>query len=74
MAAYMAILDWKLMLGTLTIGPLAFAVIRRFSGRTVRADEAAPEYVRNKVAQTTAERLAAKAAGSAGASAGEDRR
>ncbi|HET9159488.1 MAG TPA: ABC transporter ATP-binding protein [Caulobacteraceae bacterium] len=37
MATYMAILDWKLMLGTLTIGPLAFAVIRRFSGRTVRA-------------------------------------
>jgi subfamily B ATP-binding cassette protein MsbA len=37
MASYMAFLDWRLMLATLTIGPLAFAVIRRFSGRTVRA-------------------------------------
>jgi tRNA threonylcarbamoyladenosine biosynthesis protein TsaB len=55
--------------------PLAHAALRAFrAGRTVRADEAAPEYVRNKVAQTTAERLAAKAAGSAGAPAGEDRR
>jgi len=43
--------------------PLAHAALRAFrAGRTVRADEAAPEYVRNKVAQTTAERMAAKAA------------
>ncbi|RQH07892.1 tRNA (adenosine(37)-N6)-threonylcarbamoyltransferase complex dimerization subunit type 1 TsaB [Paraburkholderia dinghuensis] len=43
--------------------PLAHAALRAFrAGRTLRADEAAPEYVRNKVAQTTAERLAAKAA------------
>lgn len=43
--------------------PLAHAALRALrAGRTVRADEAAPEYVRNKVAQTTAERLAAKAA------------
>ncbi len=32
------------------------------AGRVVPADQAAPEYVRNKVAQTTAERLAAKRA------------
>lgn len=43
--------------------PLAHAALRAFrAGRTQRADQAAPEYVRNKVAQTTAERLAAKAA------------
>ncbi|WP_028219467.1 tRNA (adenosine(37)-N6)-threonylcarbamoyltransferase complex dimerization subunit type 1 TsaB [Paraburkholderia oxyphila] len=43
--------------------PLAHAALRAFrAGRTLRADEAAPEYVRNKVAQTTAERMAAKAA------------
>ncbi|WP_322013959.1 tRNA (adenosine(37)-N6)-threonylcarbamoyltransferase complex dimerization subunit type 1 TsaB [Paraburkholderia sp. J12] len=57
--------------------PLAHAALRAFrAGRTLRADEAAPEYVRNKVAQTTAERLAAKAAadGGAGGAAGEDRR
>ena len=43
--------------------PLAHAALRAYrAGRTQRADEAAPEYVRNKVAQTTAERLAAKAA------------
>jgi tRNA threonylcarbamoyladenosine biosynthesis protein TsaB len=42
--------------------PLAYAALRAFrAGRTLRADEAAPEYVRNKVAQTTAERLAARA-------------
>jgi len=32
------------------------------AGRTVPADQAAPEYIRNKVAQTTAERTAEKAA------------
>jgi tRNA threonylcarbamoyladenosine biosynthesis protein TsaB len=43
--------------------PLAFAALRAFrAGRVVPADQAAPEYVRDKVAQTTAERLAAKAA------------
>jgi len=43
--------------------PLAFAALRAFrAGRTLPADQAAPEYVRNKVAQTSAERLAAKAA------------
>ncbi|WP_114810656.1 tRNA (adenosine(37)-N6)-threonylcarbamoyltransferase complex dimerization subunit type 1 TsaB [Paraburkholderia kururiensis] len=36
------------------------------AGRTVRPDQAAPEYVRNKVAQTVAERLAAKATTHAG--------
>jgi tRNA threonylcarbamoyladenosine biosynthesis protein TsaB len=63
--------------------PLAFAALRAFrAGRVVPADQAAPEYVRDKVAQTTAERLAAKAAptpsaaeGAAdqGATAGEGR-
>uniref|UniRef100_E1T4T2 Peptidase M22 glycoprotease n=1 Tax=Burkholderia sp. (strain CCGE1003) TaxID=640512 RepID=E1T4T2_BURSG len=43
--------------------PLAHAALRAFrAGRTVPADQAAPEYVRNKVAQTTAERMAEKAA------------
>ncbi|AJK46984.1 tRNA (adenosine(37)-N6)-threonylcarbamoyltransferase complex dimerization subunit type 1 TsaB [Burkholderia plantarii] len=42
--------------------PLAHVALRAFrAGRTVPADQAAPEYVRNKVAQTTAERLAARA-------------
>lgn len=70
--------------------PLAHAALRALrAGRTLRADQAAPEYVRNKVAQTTAERLAAKAASAAAdaadradradasvppASPGEDRR
>ncbi|HTH59220.1 MAG TPA: tRNA (adenosine(37)-N6)-threonylcarbamoyltransferase complex dimerization subunit type 1 TsaB [Paraburkholderia sp.] len=64
--------------------PLAFAALRALrAGRVVPADQAAPEYVRNKVAQTTAERLAAKAAqtsspgtapGAPHASAGEARR
>jgi tRNA threonylcarbamoyladenosine biosynthesis protein TsaB len=52
--------------------PLAHAALRAFrAGRTVRADQAAPEYIRNKVAQTTAERLAARAAAAAPGS--EDR-
>jgi tRNA threonylcarbamoyladenosine biosynthesis protein TsaB len=43
--------------------PLAHAALRAFhAGRTVPADQAAPEYIRNKVAQTTAERVAEKAA------------
>lgn len=43
--------------------PLAFAALRAYrAGRTVAAEHAAPEYVRDKVAQTTAERLAARAA------------
>jgi tRNA threonylcarbamoyladenosine biosynthesis protein TsaB len=43
--------------------PLAYAALRAFhAGRSVPADQAAPEYVRNKVAQTTAERAAEKAA------------
>jgi tRNA threonylcarbamoyladenosine biosynthesis protein TsaB len=43
--------------------PLAHAALRAFrAGRTVPADQAAPEYVRDKVAQTTAERVAEKAA------------
>jgi tRNA threonylcarbamoyladenosine biosynthesis protein TsaB len=42
--------------------PLAYAALRAFrAGRTVPADQAAPEYVRDKVAQTTAERVAEKA-------------
>ncbi len=53
--------------------PLAHAGLRALrAGRTVPADQAAPEYVRNKVAQTTAERLAAKA-GPGAASDGERR-
>ena len=32
------------------------------AGRTVPADQAAPDYIRDKVAQTTAERMADKAA------------
>jgi len=54
--------------------PLAYAALRAFrAGRTQPADQAAPEYVRDKVAQTTAERLAAKAAahGDAGRAGGE---
>lgn len=44
--------------------PLAFAALRAYwAGRTVAAEHAAPEYVRDKVAQTSAERLAARAAG-----------
>ncbi|SMG08081.1 tRNA (adenosine(37)-N6)-threonylcarbamoyltransferase complex dimerization subunit type 1 TsaB [Paraburkholderia susongensis] len=43
--------------------PLAYAALRAFhAGRTVPADQAAPEYIRDKVAQTTAERAAEKAA------------
>jgi tRNA threonylcarbamoyladenosine biosynthesis protein TsaB len=43
--------------------PLAFAALRALrAGRTLPAELAAPEYVRDKVAQTTAERLAEKAA------------
>lgn len=43
--------------------PIAFAALRAFrAGRTLPADQAAPEYIRDKVAQTTEERLAAKAA------------
>jgi len=42
--------------------PLAVAALRAWrAGRVLPADQAAPEYVRNKVAQTTAERLAARA-------------
>ena len=42
--------------------PLAHVALRAFrAGRTVPADQAAPEYVRDKVAQTTAERVAQKA-------------
>ena len=42
--------------------PLAHAALRAFrAGRTVPADQAAPEYIRDKVAQTTAERVAEKA-------------
>ena len=42
--------------------PLAHAALRAFrAGGTVPADQAAPQYVRDKVAQTTAERIAEKA-------------
>jgi subfamily B ATP-binding cassette protein MsbA len=41
MTLYMAWLDWKLMLLTLLVGPLAFFVIRRFTGRTIRAAKGA---------------------------------
>ncbi|RQR62216.1 tRNA (adenosine(37)-N6)-threonylcarbamoyltransferase complex dimerization subunit type 1 TsaB [Burkholderia sp. Bp9126] len=47
---------------------VAHVALRAFrAGRTVPADQAAPEYVRDKVAQTTAERLAARAARPGGA-------
>ncbi|EGD04220.1 peptidase M22, glycoprotease, partial [Burkholderia sp. TJI49] len=47
---------------------VAHAALRAFrAGRTVPADQAAPEYVRDKVAQTTAERIAARAAQTGGA-------
>ncbi|NUY31952.1 tRNA (adenosine(37)-N6)-threonylcarbamoyltransferase complex dimerization subunit type 1 TsaB [Paraburkholderia sp. JPY303] len=53
--------------------PLAYAALRAFhAGRTVPADQAAPEYVRDKVAQTTAERMADKAAKSANAAHGAE--
>jgi tRNA threonylcarbamoyladenosine biosynthesis protein TsaB len=43
--------------------PLAHAALRALrAGRTVPAELAAPEYIRDKVAQTTAERMADKAA------------
>jgi tRNA threonylcarbamoyladenosine biosynthesis protein TsaB len=42
--------------------PLAHAALRAYrAGRTVPPEQAAPEYVRDKVAQTTAERVAARA-------------
>ncbi|ABK08796.1 MULTISPECIES: tRNA (adenosine(37)-N6)-threonylcarbamoyltransferase complex dimerization subunit type 1 TsaB [Burkholderia] len=47
---------------------VAHAALRAFrAGRAVPADQAAPEYVRDKVAQTTAERIAARAAQTGGA-------
>jgi tRNA threonylcarbamoyladenosine biosynthesis protein TsaB len=50
--------------------PVAYAALRALrAGRAVPAERAAPEYVRDKVAQTTAERLAARAA--QGGAAGE---
>jgi tRNA threonylcarbamoyladenosine biosynthesis protein TsaB len=43
--------------------PVALAGLRALrAGRTVAPDQAAPEYVRDKVAQTTAERMDARAA------------
>jgi len=52
--------------------PVAMAGLRAFrAGRTVPADQAAPEYIRDKVAQTTAERLAAKHAHAVRQAAGE---
>ena len=43
--------------------PVALAALRAYrAGRTVPAELAAPDYVRDKVAQTTAERLAARTA------------
>ena len=53
--------------------PLAHAALRAFrAGRTVPADQAAPEYVRDKVAQTTAERVAEKAEKAEKAATGRD--
>ncbi|CAH2781201.1 MAG: tRNA threonylcarbamoyladenosine biosynthesis protein TsaB [uncultured Caballeronia sp.] len=50
--------------------PVALAGLRALrAGRTVAPDQAAPEYVRNKVAQTTAERMDARAAKAAAATA-----
>ncbi|QIE23396.1 tRNA threonylcarbamoyladenosine biosynthesis protein TsaB [Caballeronia sp. SBC1] len=50
--------------------PVALAGLRALrAGRTVAPDQAAPEYVRNKVAQTTAERMDARAAKVAAAAA-----
>lgn len=48
--------------------PVAFAALRAFrAGRTLPADQAAPVYIRDKVAQTTEERMAARAAQGEGA-------
>jgi tRNA threonylcarbamoyladenosine biosynthesis protein TsaB len=53
--------------------PLAYAALRALrAGRTVSADQAAPEYVRDKVAQTTAERMAEKAAKAERAGQGDE--
>jgi tRNA threonylcarbamoyladenosine biosynthesis protein TsaB len=55
--------------------PLAYAALRAFhAGRTVPADQAAPEYVRDKVAQTTAERMADRAAKAKAAHAHDEAR
>jgi tRNA threonylcarbamoyladenosine biosynthesis protein TsaB len=58
-AARAAVLDAAALPHALPIAHLALRAYR--AGRAVPADRAAPEYVRNKVAQTTAERLAARA-------------
>jgi len=50
--------------------PVALAGLRALlAGRTVAPDQAAPEYIRNKVAQTTVERMDARAAKAAAAAA-----
>ncbi len=50
--------------------PIAHAALRAYrAGRTVSAEQAMPDYVRDKVAQTTAERLAVQQARVAAASA-----
>lgn len=51
--------------------PIAHLALRAYrAGRVVPADQAAPEYVRDKVAQTTAERLAARADAARGSGGG----
>ncbi|NIF45917.1 tRNA (adenosine(37)-N6)-threonylcarbamoyltransferase complex dimerization subunit type 1 TsaB [Burkholderia sp. Tr-862] len=64
-AAAAAVIDGDALPHALAV---AHAALRAFrAGRTVPADQAAPEYVRDKVAQTTAERIAARAAQTGGA-------
>jgi tRNA threonylcarbamoyladenosine biosynthesis protein TsaB len=54
-------IDARALPHALPIAHLAWRAYR--AGRVVPADQAAPDYVRDKVAQTTAERLAARAGG-----------
>ncbi|WP_323120741.1 tRNA (adenosine(37)-N6)-threonylcarbamoyltransferase complex dimerization subunit type 1 TsaB [Burkholderia alba] len=60
-AARAQAIDAQALPHALSIAHVALRAYR--AGRMVQADQAAPEYVRNKVAQTTAERLAARAGG-----------
>jgi tRNA threonylcarbamoyladenosine biosynthesis protein TsaB len=64
-AARAAVIDGEALPHALALAHVALRAFR--AGRTVPAEHAAPEYVRDKVAQTTAERMAARAAQAGGA-------
>ncbi|HDR8963866.1 TPA: tRNA (adenosine(37)-N6)-threonylcarbamoyltransferase complex dimerization subunit type 1 TsaB [Burkholderia vietnamiensis] len=64
-AARAAVIDGDALPHALALAHVALRAFR--AGRTVPAEHAAPEYVRDKVAQTTAERMAARAAQAGGA-------